>query len=282
MINSKEQQTKFKNPRKDNVIFGNIVLPSDKGLSREDYIDFSHRTGTIAVLEDDGTFHSQVPVAYSFCGVNDGFLYDMDIPEVVGKLGERVVMINFFEQQIPICVGSLKRRDSGFKLDTEKQIRLSKVKMDGDKVASSFEIGGDGLNGVINLLVSSKDAKGGKINLTAINSKGKGEFNFKSNYWKQLITADCFIGIDGAYELIVEKEIKINSNKSILIGDEKKAQKNLKGEDMAQLVSDLASECAKIVVVTAVGNSSPPTNIANLLKLGVKAKTLLSTKTKVE
>ena len=148
MIKGKQPYRKF-NTNRANILFGNIVLPSD--VKRDDYIKYCHRTGTVSVIEDDGTFTREVPVVHSFCGVNDGFIYDLNIPEDVGVLGDRVVMIPFMQDTTPFIVGTLKRADSDIRVSGEKQVRITKVNRKEDGVESAFEIMGDGLNGIINL-----------------------------------------------------------------------------------------------------------------------------------
>ena len=164
-------------------MIGNVVIPSD--VDRDAYVGYAIKTNTICVITDDGDFLKNCPVALNFCGHNDGWFTTMEYPPNEYTLGTQVVMLSLVNQDTPLVVGCLLSRESGTILNEEYQFNLSrKYKADGDDgsiTTGSVQIDGRGLKGVLNLLVSSSSADGGKINLSARNTDESGEIKLQTN-----------------------------------------------------------------------------------------------------
>lgn len=241
-----------KRPLRKSVFFGNIVLPND--VERERYVKYAIQSNTACVLTPNGEFMKDVPVVYSFCGINDGFVHAIDYPQTSNELGAEVVMVNVPTHNMPIIIGFLPSREAYYDLVEEEHAKWTRVSnKEGD--SSSFTIEGFGLQGVINLIAqSNKD--GGRINLSASNEQKKGELNFTSNFINIYATSDVLLDVGGEWTVTAENDININSLEGkIKLGDN--TEKSAKGETLKDQLSTLADYLIALQVLTPVGNGVP-------------------------
>lgn len=158
-----------------NILKANVVLPSD--VSREKYVEYCLMTHTVAVQTENGEFIKNCPVAYNFCGVNEGFLFSLEIPKETGKLGSRVLLIYSKEYDLAVVIGCLQD-GKNIRLDEEHQMKLIR-RTNGN----SFMVRGSGLKGIVDIIASSTSSEGGKINLKAFNNEGTGSMDFQTSYF---------------------------------------------------------------------------------------------------
>lgn len=173
------------------VIKANVVLPSD--ITRERYVDFCFRTHSVSVMSEHGEFMKSCPVAYNFCGTNEGFFYSLEIPKEPNQLGSRVLILYLEEQDMGIVIGCLPD-GKNVPLDEEFQMKFMR-RTEGN----NFMFRGSGLRGVIDLIAQGDDGAGnrGQINLKAFNTDGTGQIEFATDFMV----------------LKAKKSIKVTSNK---------------------------------------------------------------------
>ena len=260
-----------KKPYRKMVTIGNIVIPSDK--ERDVYVQFALRSNTACVLTKNGEFIKNCPMVYSFCGINDGFVFAMDYPQEAEELGAEVVLLNMPTHNKPIIIGFMASRGAGFDITEEEQISISRASgVLGNDSVVSFDM--YGLQGVMKMISTSNKGDGGAIELVAVNDEKKGMLTFKSNYWEQFISKDAELTVDGKVTwavgeevtLISEGEMNLNSKKKIEIGDTAKTERALKGETTNKSLSALSDILQAGTTVTAVGTGSiSPATIAALV-----------------
>lgn len=277
-----------KHPYRKAVLFGNIVLPS--GIDREKYVDYAIRSNTACILTKNGEFIKNCPIVYSFCGVNDGFVYAMDYPQNVEELGAEVVMLNVPVHNKPIIIGFMAKRGGGYDVLKENHLKITRVSQeDGNDSAVSFDM--FGLEAVMKLIATSNNGDGGKIEFMATNTSKSGKVIFKTNYWEQNITNDATYTVDGKLDWSIDKtasvkskgELNIDSDDKIEIGDKTKTEKTLKGETTKKALEDLNDILQAGTVITAVGTGAiSPDTIAKLVAWGEGLVSILSDKVKNE
>lgn len=182
------------------VMTANVVLPSD--VARDKYVDHCFRTHTVSVITGEGDFISECPVAYNFCGINEGFFYSLDIPEKAGDIGTRVLLLYLQERDLAIVIGCLQDGKQ-VKLDEEFQMKMMR-RTEGN----SFMIRGSGLKGVLDLISQGSGDKSGQINLKATNDTKTGMINFVTDSLVTKVKETLSFTTNKLFELYIKNKVE--------------------------------------------------------------------------
>lgn len=287
--------TKYKSTRptsgtKDSAGIGYVIIPA--GVDKRKFIDHCFRTGTISLLLENGGVIDEVLISKSV-------LNEIEFPERFNTKGSLLIWINQPRKLRPIVIGSLSK--------TNEFVNFNKNKNSLRKSTKNFvgEVLVDAQNGSIIITSNSSIEGGGDIYIISTNKKKNSRFKIQVSGSIDVETPDFTVTSSNKISLVIKNkdeddtitkieyekgiglsyidefgnECSINSNgvnispsskfsigsgeESIMLGDSFKSIL----EDLTDMLSKLASTCAKIQVGTSMGPSTVPTNAADLTQI---------------
>lgn len=295
----KSQYYKYRN----SVMIGRVVIPSEQGLDRNDYVRFALETNTVCVLMASGDFIKDCPVVTSLIGTNEGIVSSADFPEKAGMLGSHVVMINIPKHNTMLVIGMIAPRGTVFGATHEKQM-LFKRATDENIVS----IDGRAIEGVLKFSSTSKNQDGGKMFFDATNLQKKGLLKTDTNFREEYTSEDKTVTVDNNYirkvfgditsttdgneVRKVTKDYSLEANKIVQEATEIKLGQGAtewaaKGDTVESLLNTIIQQLIVVAgdlatVAAAVPTTAPnvPAAIAQLQAL--QTSLLKSQKTKIE
>jgi hypothetical protein len=281
MIRSRTKWRTARKPFRDAVMIGNVIIPQD--VNRDDYVRYALRTNTACVITANGDFIVDVPIAYSYCGVNDGFINTMEFPKEKLVLGSQVLMITIEKSSLPIIIGCLPRRQNNFSANSEEQFilsRISNVNIQGSSIGQkNVTIEGRGLEAILNLIATSSESKGGEVNINAENRGKSGKIYFKTNYFNVVVSENIDIVCQRVTNIRSDESLNVQSP-LINLGKED-LQSMVLGDTAVELLKELTQLLFEARVTTAIG-TMPLLNFASYKTLQDKLDTMLSEKNKTQ
>lgn len=270
---------------------GFVVVPSE--VDREQYINDCYRTNTLTINGGKGYGY--------FSGVHADInvMQNIKFPTDETNRGTPVVWVKDAVSQLPVIIGVLRKQNEYYSL-AENQYRVGRgmetrnveVFIDGTTTALQVTLLGDKdepANVDIKITSENKDSvfnmfcdneiniiSEKTINITAnqkaslnITERGKDKATFVYELGKGFAYKDEFeneiIAKDGEVD-IISKKINHNSGKEPMV----------LGETLASLLDEFLKAVQAITVISPVGQTSVPVNIADFTAIQVKLDTIKS------
>lgn len=278
---------------------GFVVVPSN--IDREQYINDCYRTNTLTINGGKGYGY--------FSGVHADInvMQNISFPNDEENRGTAVVWVKDAISQFPVIIGVLRKQNEYYSL-AENQYRLKKdniektrvveLFIDGDTSSLDVNIVGDKDEPAnVNIKLSSEN-KDSTFNLSCdneINISSDKNVNIESNQ-KITIQVTDKGEVKGSiyYELgtglVYKDEFKneINCKDSEINIISKKINHNsgkepmVLGDTLTGILKDILTAIQKLTVITPVGISSPPVNIADFVSIQAKLNTIKSKISNIE
>jgi len=272
---------------------GFVVVPSD--IDREQYINDCYRTNTLTINGGKGYGY--------FSGVHADInvMQNITFPTDEENRGTAVVWVKDAISQLPVIVGVLRKQNEYYSL-AENQFRLKRQNgdktkfvelfIDGDE--SCFDIvlvGDEETPAELNVKLGSKNkdsilniSSDNELNISSekkvkigtnqkieveISDKGETKTSIVYELGLGLVYKDEFENEitckDGQVD-VISKKINHNSGKEPMV----------LGETLTGILKDILTAIQKLTVVTPVGTSSPPVNIAEFATIQAKINIIKS------
>ena len=270
---------------------GFVVVPSE--VDREQYISDCYRTNTLTINGGKGYGY--------FSGVHADInvMQNIKFPTDETNRGTPVVWVKDAVSQLPVIIGVLRKQNDYYSL-AENQYRVGRgtetrnveVFIDGTTTALQVTLLGDKdepANVDIKITSQNKDSvfnmfcdneinitSEKTINITAnqkaslnITEKGKDKATFVYELGKGFAYKDEFeneiVAKNGEIDIISEK-INHNSGKEPMV----------LGDTLASLLDDMLKAIQAITVISPVGQTSVPVNVADFAAIQAKLDTIKS------
>lgn len=270
---------------------GFVVVP--EGIDRGMYIENCYRTNTLTINGGRGYGY------FNDVNVDSEVMQTIEFPVDEDNRGTPVVWVKDSITRLPVIIASLRKKGDYYALN-EKQYRVQRgdddksveVFIDGNTSSLQINmIGSDNSPSDLNIKLNSENKDSvftincdNEINLVAekavnvisnesvdVKVKEEGEVKAKFNYTLGLgfeysdefgNTVKC---IDGSVT-ITSSEINHNSGKEPMV----------LGETLTGILNDLLTAIQKITVISPVGSTSVPVNIADFASIQAKLDTIKS------
>lgn len=275
---------------KDAAGIGYITIPA--GIDKRKFINHCFRTGTISLLLENGGVIDDVLISKSA-------LNEIEFPEKFNKKGSLLIWINQPRKLRPIVIGSLSKTNEFVNFNANK----SSLKRATKNFVSEVLV--DAQNGSIVITSNSSIEGGGDIYIISTNKKKNSKFKIQVSGSIEVETPDFIttasnkisfvvknkdeddtitkieyekgVGLSyadefgnecsansGGFNISPSSKFSIGSGEeSIMLGDSFKSI----FDDLTDMISKLASTCAKIQVGTSMGPSTVPTNATDLTQI---------------
>ena len=275
---------------KDTAGTGYVIIPA--GTDKRKFINHCFRTGTISLLLENGGVIDDVLISKNA-------LNEIDFPEKFNTKGSQLIWINQPRKLRPIVIGSLSK--------TNEFVNFSANKSSLKRATKNFvsEVLVDAQNGSIIITSNSSIEGGGDIYIVSTNKKKNSKFKIQVSGSIEVETPDFIatasnkisfvvknkdeddtvtkieyekgVGLSysdefgnecsansGGFNISPSSKFSIGSGEeSIMLGDSFKSI----FDDLTDMISKLASTCAKIQVGTSMGPSTVPTNATDLTQI---------------
>lgn len=270
---------------------GFVVVP--EGIDRKMYIENCYRTNTISINGGRGYGY------FNNVNVDSLAMQNIHFPVDEDNRGTPVVWVLDAVSQLPVVVGVLRKRENYYSL-SENQLRVERnqdgrsvdIFVDGNTSSLNVNMIGDELEPAdLNIKLSSTNKESvinincdNEINITAEKAvkvvsnqevdfqiKDKGEVKALFNYklGRGFVYSDEFDNSVNCVEgevSVVSKKINHNSGKEPMV----------LGETLTGILNDLLTAIQKITVISPVGSTSVPVNIADFASIQGKLNTIKS------
>lgn len=277
---------------------GFVVIPEEK--EREQYIEDCYRTQTVTIQGGQGYGY------FSDVHVDERVMQSLVFPpgDEENNRGSAVVWIKDEITGLPIIIASLRNQDDYYALN-QGQGRWAynttngsaEVFIDGAGMLNVNLTGSSNTPSVLNIKVSSDNADS-KINISS-----DSEINVQCDKKINIISADeaevtfieegevktkmsYKIGRGVEYKDEFENEIKVIDGKINAISKEiihnEGNEPMVLGDTLANILNDILDKIMALTVMTAVGTSTIPVNVADFAAIKAKVDTIKSKKSKLE
>lgn len=280
---------------------GYVIIPED--LNRDEYIENCYRTQTVTIQGGYG---------YSEFGqvrVSQAAMQEIEFPsdtEGGNKFGSAVVWIKDSNTQSPIVIATIRRQEDYYFLgENTRRIAVGtpdgsavEILATGDGTLSISVVGGSAFAAKIAIKVNSPNADsevtvdcdnevsvnaGKKVQIT---TPGTVEARFVDDQMeeKTVIRYEPTKGLKYKDEFeneITAEDGKVNvTSKEISHNDG--SQPMVLGDKLSSFIGDFIDAVMKLTVITPVGTSTVPVNVADFAALKTRFDEFKSTKSKLE
>ena len=276
---------------------GWVVIP--EGADRQAYIKDCYRTQTLTI---------NAGIGYGFFSnvlTDQSVMQNIHFPEGEENRGSAVIWIKDEVSNLPIIVASLRKQDDFYVL-SGNQFRLAR-----ETEETSVEVFIDGNTSTLHVNVVGNNANPSKLNIklssenkdSVFNLSSDGDINISADKKMKLVTnnsIDLQIKKDGEvktemsyvleeglkYKDEFENEVTIKDGEidvvSKKINHNKGSEPMVLGDTLADILKDLCKAIQQLTVVTPVGTSSVPVNIADFASIQAKIDNIKSKKSNLE
>ena len=276
---------------------GWVVIP--EGADRQAYIRDCYRTQTLTI---------NAGIGYGFFSnvlTDQSVMQNIHFPEGEENRGTAVIWIKDEVSNLPIIVASLRKQDDFYVL-SGNQFRLAR-----ETEETSVEVFIDGNTSTLHVNVVGNNANPSKLNIklssenkdSVFNLSSDGDINISADKRMKLVTnnsIDLQIKKDGEvktemsyvleeglkYKDEFENEVTIKDGEidvvSKKINHNKGSEPMVLGDTLADILKDLCKAIQQLTVVTPVGTSSVPVNIADFASIQAKIDNIKSKKSNLE
>ena len=276
---------------------GWVVIP--EGADRQAYIRDCYRTQTLTI---------NAGIGYGFFSnvlTDQSVMQNIHFPEGEENRGSAVIWIKDEVSNLPIIVASLRKQDDFYVL-SGNQFRLAR-----ETEETSVEVFIDGNTSTLHVNVVGNNANPSKLNIklssenkdSVFNLSSDGDINISADKKMKLVTnnsIDLQIKKDGEvktemsyvleeglkYKDEFENEVTIKDGEidvvSKKINHNKGSEPMVLGDTLADILKDLCKAIQQLTVVTPVGTSSVPVNIADFASIQAKIDNIKSKKSNLE
>ena len=282
-----------------NAGVGFVVVPSN--IDREQYINDCYRTNTLTINGGRGYGY--------FSGVHADInvMQNIVFPSDEENRGTAVVWVKDAISQLPVIVGVLRKQgeyyslaENQFRLKRENKTKTKTVELFIDGNESCFDIiliGDEDTPADFNIKLNSKN-KDSVLNVSSdneINLSSEKKIKIETNQKIEIEISDkgetksnivYELGSGFAYKDEFENEITCKDGEVNIIS--KRINHNsgeepmVLGETLAGIMKDILTAVQKLTVITPVGASSPPVNLADFAAIQAKIDTIKSKISNIE
>ena len=282
-----------------NAGVGYVVVPPD--IDRLEYIEDCYRTNTI-------TMSGGVGYGYFFnVHVDSNVMQNLVFPSNVDDdvRGTAVVWVKDSVHQVPIVIASLRKQDDYYILSENQHLVKRETEStsvvlfsDGSRALHEVTISGNKENpATLNIKVTSENQDSiinlyvdNELNIASqkkVNVLTEDEFSIKVNKEGDTITEIVYKKENGLhYKDEFDNEITIKDGEVTVVSDKINHNSGVEpmvlGDTLASLLDDLCSALQQLTVMTAVGTSSVPVNVASFVQIQAKINNIKSKKSNLE
>jgi hypothetical protein len=282
-----------------NAGVGFVVVP--EGIDRLEYIENCYRTNTIAMSGGTG-------YGYFFnVNVDSNVMQHIQFPTNIDEdlRGTAVVWVKDSIHNVPVVVASLRKQDDFYILDenqylVKRETETTSVVLFADGSKSLYEInviGNKENPGNINIKVTSENKDSvfnlyvdNELNVTTqkkINVVSEDEISIKIKKDGEVKTEVTYKRETGlTYRDEFENEVTFKDGEINVVSDKinhnSGKEPMVLGDTLANLLDDLLKAIQQMTVMTAVGASSVPVNVATFAQIQSKINNIKSEKSNLE